>query len=85
MITIEWQLLVDGYHFRTLQAHLRRVLQVYINDYYNVARPHQGIKQQTPIPRKQPINACTVQRRKVLDGIISDYYRASGNTPVYLS
>lgn len=66
-------------------AHLRRVLQVYINDYYNVARPHQGIRQQTPIPRNQPVNTGTVQRRKVLGGIISDYYRASGNTPVYLS
>jgi len=66
-------------------AHLRRVLQVYINDYYNVARPHQGIRQQTPIPRNQPVNTGTVQRRKVLGSIISDYYRASGNTPVYLS
>lgn len=66
-------------------AHLRRVLQVYIDDYYNVARPHQGIRQQTPIPRKQPVKTGTVQRRKVLGGIISDYYRASGNTPVYLS
>ena len=66
-------------------AHLRRVLQVYIDDYYNVARPHQGIGQQTPIPRKQPVNTGTVQRRKVLGGIISDYYRSSGNTPVYLS
>lgn len=66
-------------------AHLRRVLQVYIDDYYNVARPHQGIRQQTPIPRNQPVNTGTVQRRKVLGGIISDYYRASGNTPVYLS
>lgn len=66
-------------------AHLRRVLQVYIDDYYNIARPHQGIRQQTPIPRNQPVNTGTAQRRKVLGGIISDYYRASGNTPVYLS
>jgi transposase InsO family protein len=66
-------------------THLRRVLLVYIDDYYNVARPHQGIRQKTPIPRKQPFNAGAVQRRKVLGGIINDYYRASSNTPVYLS
>ncbi len=66
-------------------AHLRRVLQEYIDDYYNVSRPHQGIGQQTPIPRKQPVTTGTVQRRKVLGGIISDYYRTSGNTSVYLS
>jgi transposase InsO family protein len=29
-------------------AHLRRVLIEYI-DYYNTARPHQGINQQSPI------------------------------------
>jgi len=66
-------------------SHLRRVLQVYIDDYYNAARPHQGIRQQTPIPRKQPVNTGTVQRRKVLGGIINDYFRASGTTPIYLN
>jgi putative transposase len=49
-------------------SHLRRVLQVYIDDYYNVARPHQGIGQHTPIPRKRLVNTGTVQRRKVLGG-----------------
>jgi len=44
-------------------AHLRRVLLEYIDDYYNVARPHQGIEQRTPIPRRQPHNTGTVQRR----------------------
>jgi hypothetical protein len=46
----------------------------YINDYYNVARPHQGIEQQTPIPYGQPKNTGTIQSRKVLGGILNDYY-----------
>jgi hypothetical protein len=44
-----------------------------------------GIGQQTPIPRIQLVNTGMVQRRKVLGGIINDYYRTSGNTPVYLN
>jgi len=31
------------------QTHLRRVLREYI-DYYNTARPHQGLQQQAPLP-----------------------------------
>lgn len=31
------------------QHHLRRVMKAYVS-YYNTARPHQGIQQQTPIP-----------------------------------
>jgi len=34
------------------QAHLRRVLREYI-DYYNTARPHQGLDQQSPVPYHQ--------------------------------
>jgi hypothetical protein len=66
-------------------AHLRRVLHEYVDDYYNSARPHQGIGQQTPIPRRQPHNTGTVQRRKVLGGIVNDYYRASGNPAIILN
>lgn len=57
-------------------AHLHRVLHEYINNYYNVSRPHQGIEQRTPIPPAQPNSTGAVQRRKVLGGIINDYYRA---------
>jgi len=31
------------------EEHLQRVLKEY-TDYYNTARPHQGLKQQAPIP-----------------------------------
>ncbi len=66
-------------------AHLRHVLLEYIDDYYNVARPHQGIEQGTPLPRGQPINTGTVRRRKLLGGILNDYYRASGSPSTILN
>jgi transposase InsO family protein len=70
----------------TLNAsHLRRVLHEYVDDYYNSARPHQGIGQQIPIPRRQPHNIGTVQRRKVLGGIVNDTYRTSGTPAIILN
>jgi putative transposase len=67
-------------HILILNAsHLRRVLLEF-TDYYNSTRPHQGIGQQTPIPHKKPKNIGTIQRRKVLGGIINDYYRSSDCT-----
>ncbi len=56
------------------QAHLRRVMREYV-DYYNNARPHQGIQQQCPIPTDRSDGDGEVQCRAVLGGIIHDYYR----------
>ena len=67
------------------EAHLRRVLREFVHDYYNVARPHQGIGQQFPIPQQQPQNSGSVLRRKVLGGIINDYYRAPSSSLRYLN
>jgi hypothetical protein len=63
------------------QTHLQRVLNTFI-DYYNIARPHQGLAQQCPIPRRPrpTCNVGSIQRRDVLGGIIGDYYRAPDNT-----
>jgi len=55
-------------------AHLRRVLIEFLN-YYNTARPHQGINQQIPIPQARP-SCGTIQCRNILGGIIRDYYRS---------
>jgi transposase InsO family protein len=66
------------------EPHLRRVLKAY-GDYYNRARPHQGIRQQSPIPRTQQNTSGIIQNRKVLGGIINDYYRSPGSTPMYLN
>ena len=66
-------------------AHLRRVLLEYIDHYYNVARPHQGIEQRTPLPRSRPIYTGAVQRRKLLGGILNDYYRPSASPSTILN
>ena len=55
--------------------HLKRVLFEY-SDYYNNSRPHQGIEQQTPVPH-QAQSFGSIHRRKVLGGVIYDYYRSS--------
>ena len=69
---------------RLNQAHLRRVLNTFI-DYYNTARPHQALAQQAPIPRPLVRNSGPVQRRELLGGIIGDYYRATDETALALS
>ncbi len=56
------------------EAHLRRILREYIA-YYNAARPHQALAQQTPIPRTNSTADGPVRRRPVLGGIQNDYYR----------
>jgi putative transposase len=61
-------------------AHLHRVLHEYVNNYYNVSRPHQGIEQRTSIPLTKPNSTGAVQRQKVLGGIINDYYRTSNRS-----
>jgi putative transposase len=63
------------------EKHLRCVLQSFIH-YYNTARPHQGLKQQMPIPRQQAAATGAVRRREVL-GFISDYYRGPDPTAIY--
>jgi hypothetical protein len=63
--------------------HLDRVLSEF-SDYYNSSRPHQGINQQTPIPYStSPIG--TIHRRKILGGIINDYYRPPSPTALSTS
>ena len=67
------------------EAHLRNVLREYVEDYYNPARPHQGIGQGIPWPRGQPVGSGAVQKRKVLGGIIHDYYRAPVQPSTYIN
>jgi hypothetical protein len=56
------------------ERHLRRVLQEYV-EFYNQARPHQGIGQQFPISGPQRSIEGPIHSRNVLGGIIHDYYR----------
>ena len=56
------------------ERHLDHVLSEY-SQYYNRARPHQGLRQQIPeSPHHQPGHGV-VQRRDILGGLIHDYYR----------
>jgi len=56
--------------------HLQRIL-IEFSQYYNTSRPHQGIDQHVPIPDNIPKNTGFIQPRKVLGGIINDYFRSS--------
>jgi putative transposase len=55
---------------------LHRVLTEYVA-YYNRARPHQGLQQQTPIPYAPGLPQGLIRHRPVLGGLIRDYYRAA--------
>ena len=56
------------------ERHLRRVIGEYVN-YYDEARPHQGIEQRIPISKTVTKANGPVRCRNVLGGIIHDYYR----------
>jgi len=53
--------------------------------YYNLSRPHQGIEQRIPIPPKHFICTGSVQKKKVLGGIINDYHLATTDTALAVS
>ena len=60
------------------ERHLRSVLSQYVG-HYNRHRPHQSRQQRTPDHDDQtsaPLD-LPVQRRKVLGGVINEYYRAA--------
>jgi transposase InsO family protein len=56
--------------------HLRHVLSEY-EQYYNEARPHQGIDQNIPMASAHEIGEGPVRCRNVLGGILHDYHRAA--------
>jgi transposase InsO family protein len=56
------------------ERHLDRVLTEY-SQYYNQARPHQGIEQQIPESANQQPGQGPVHKRDVLGGLLHDYYR----------
>jgi putative transposase len=56
------------------ERHLGHVLREYCQ-YYNRARPHQGIGQQIPESTNQQPGQGTVQHRDILGGLLHDYYR----------
>jgi len=60
------------------ENHLRRVLTEYgeyYGEYYNTARPHQGLGHHFPVSRPVSNTAGPIRRRDILGGVIHDYYR----------
>lgn len=66
------------------ESHLRQVLDEYLA-YYNSRRPHQGLEQQSPIPRAKPMATGVVSKRQVLGGIINDYFRVPETATISLA
>ena len=58
------------------QAHLVYALRAY-EQYFNEARPHQGIQQHIPYPPTIRSTTGRVKRRDMLGGVLHDYYRAA--------
>lgn len=61
------------------EKHLEKLLDEYINNYYNTNRTHQGINCETPIrkPTYIPVDAknIRVKATPVLNGLYHTYYR----------
>jgi hypothetical protein len=56
------------------ENHLHRVLREY-GEYYNTARPHQGLGQHFSVSGPVSNTAGPIRRRDILGGVIHDYYR----------
>ncbi|MBU0678230.1 MAG: integrase core domain-containing protein, partial [Verrucomicrobia bacterium] len=63
------------------EDHLRRVLEEYVNSYFNIARPHQGLAQQIPeaVGRSpaETIVGGEIIAMPILGGLRHDYKRAA--------
>jgi len=62
------------------QGHLERLLQEFIKEYYHVARPHQGLDGDTPIPHTKPPEISGSSRLvsiPVLGGLHHRYIRVA--------
>ena len=62
------------------QSHLDRLLREYIDDYYHVARPHQGLDGETPVPQEKPEMIASPTKLfsiPVLGGLHHTYRRAA--------
>jgi len=62
------------------QRHLERLLQEFIDDYYHLARPHQGLGGQTPITQEKLSEVAGPSKlvsMPILGGLHHRYVRAA--------
>jgi putative transposase len=62
------------------QSHLDRLLREFIEDYYHVARPHQGLGGETPIVQDKPPDITGPSRLvsiPILGGLHHRYVRVA--------
>lgn len=58
------------------EAHLYRIFNEYIDDYYNTRRTHLGIDKECPVPREvDPLENGEVVSLPILGGLHHRYYR----------
>ena len=62
------------------EEHLKRLLKEFIEEYYHLARPHQGLNGDTPVLRAKPEPAANVSRLvsiPVVGGLHHRYIRVA--------
>ena len=63
------------------QGHLERLVREFIQDYYHLARPHQGLDGETPIPQPKTDSSITgptkVISTAILGGLHHRYQRVA--------
>ena len=56
------------------RGHLERLLREFIEDYYHVARPHQGLDGDTPIPQPKADVPITGPTKLISTAILGDLH-----------
>jgi putative transposase len=62
------------------EGHLKRLLKEFIEEYYHLARPHQGLNGETPVLSAKPESAADVSRLvsiPVVGGLHHRYMRVA--------
>jgi len=62
------------------EEHLKRLLKDFIEEYYRLSRPHQGLNGETPVPSPKPESAADASRLvsiPVVGGLHHRYIRVA--------
>ena len=68
------------------EDHLRSVLREYVEEYFNVARPHQGLAQQVPGTNEEPLSKPSSSGRIFAQPVLlPTWWRRRGGRPICAS